>query len=499
MSIGIYYCVSPAGAGTISASGLGVLDDSTSSGNWAGAQNYPRSGSASFVASANSGYTFSKFRTYVNSSGQGSSNLTLTSSSYSTSSSCIVSATYVGDGEAFGVEAVFESSGSSGDGSSDTYYYRAYDLTSETYLTGTVSTSSSRIVAPDVSGSYLYKGYVCHTSYNQCISYNNNGARYDGTGETCTVHSSTYPYVVFFYEQDASSIASWQTPVELATYTVNVQSATTKSDSKTFAKNTSGYIRVNVKYPGTITFKTTSNAKSPDYYSVLAVSTGTTSPLTPGSNTSRTEALVKNSLAGYLTYNDNYDTANSGCDTSITYDLEADKYYYWYINAEYAATGTYTVPYTLTYTPAEMIRIDYDYNDGTEVTSQANGYPGNSFIVPSGKTRAGYIFKGWSTTNDNKKYWLKPNASFTPSTSMTLYAVWWPDFSWNKKNADEADTFAGYINYIFDTNIASIKGNIYKVNWYNSVINQLNGAVIQKDTIITNDIMNILLSKYKSY
>lgn len=82
---------------------------------------------------------------------------------------------------------------------------------------------------------------------------------------------------------------------------------------------------------------------------------------------------------------------------------------------------------------------------------------------------------------------------------MTLYAVWWPEFSWNKNNAEEADTFAGYINYIFNTNITSIKDNIYNVTWYNNIINQLGGPAIVKNTIITKDKMNTLVTKYNNY
>lgn len=500
MGIGIYYRVTPSGAGTISASGLGVLNDSTSSSSWVGASNYPTTGTASFVASANSGYTFVRFRTYINSNNQNSSGLTLGSNNYSTSTSCTVSAKYVNDGEAFGVEAIFESSDSSGGGSSDVYYYRAYDLTTKSYLTGTTLTISDRISAPDVDSSYIYKGYVCHTSYEQCISYNANGTKYDGTGVTCTIHNSTYPYIVFFYEQNAPSITSWQAPISLATYTVSAQTATTKSDTRTFAKNTSGYIRVNVQNPGTITFKTTSGAKTPDYYSVLAMSTGTSSPLVANSGTSRTSAVVKDTSAGYLTYNDDYDTSNS-YDTSITYDLEVGKYYYWYINAAFEATGTYSVPYTLTYTPktAEKIYVIYDSNGGSENNIEANGTVGDSFITPNQRTRSGYIFKGWATTNENKKYQIKPGDSFIPTNNITLYAVWWPEFSWNKKNADEANTFAGYINNIFDTNITNVKNNIYKIDWYNIIISQLNGSTITKDTIITKNKMEDLITKYKNY
>ena len=88
--------------------------------------------------------------------------------------------------------------------SSGNYSWDCYDLTSGTYISGYEhnNVTSSSITRPSISG-YIYQGYVYHSSWSNCESAGKNG-KYDGTDDTCSDHSKSYPYIVFFYTQNSS-------------------------------------------------------------------------------------------------------------------------------------------------------------------------------------------------------------------------------------------------------------------------------------------------------
>lgn len=77
------------------------------------------------------------------------------------------------------------------------YHYACYDKTNNQYISGytDIGTDAASITRPNIAG-YGYLGYVYHNSFERCISQGS----YDSTNITCSSHSSTYPYVVFFYD-----------------------------------------------------------------------------------------------------------------------------------------------------------------------------------------------------------------------------------------------------------------------------------------------------------
>jgi uncharacterized repeat protein (TIGR02543 family) len=96
----------------------------------------------------------------------------------------------------------------------------------------------------------------------------------------------------------------------------------------------------------------------------------------------------------------------------------------------YGAGATYTVgtsPITLTAQwTANVYTISYDWNGGSgNATSSSLFTVGTSAVtlpLVTGHTKDGFDFAGWSTTNNGTSV----GASYTPTQSLTLYAVWTP-------------------------------------------------------------------------
>lgn len=137
------------------------------------------------------------------------------------------------------------SSGDDGGGGTTTYYYRAYDITTNTYLTSSTSTTSSSILRPTMSSTYTYLGFVTHSSYDRCISYyNSNGL--EGSSDYCTIHNSTYPYIVFLYSSSGSSTSTtyYYRAYDIATgnYLTNTAATTSSSISKPSVSSSYTYI-----------------------------------------------------------------------------------------------------------------------------------------------------------------------------------------------------------------------------------------------------------------
>ena len=96
----------------------------------------------------------------------------------------------------------------------------------------------------------------------------------------------------------------------------------------------------------------------------------------------------------------------------------------------YGAGATYTVgTSSITLTAqwtANVYTISYDWNGGSgNATSSSSFTVGTSAVtlpLVTGHTKDGYDFAGWSTTNNGTSV----GASYTPTQSLTLYAVWTP-------------------------------------------------------------------------
>lgn len=469
----------------------------------------------------------------------------LSSGTYSTSSTAYPSSTYPA------IVFVYEEP-------ITTFYYRCYDLTNRQYITSSTPTTASSVTRPSQSG-YTYQGYVYHTSYDDALNQGT-GGNYDGTGITCDTNSS-YPYIIFFY---TASYTSWQTPTSMAT--ISGSSYTSYSTTTTVDCYRAGYVRYYTpSYAGKLVFQTTSQATDPDYYSYLSTST-----LSAGSGTSRSAAVRGSTLVT------DDDGGPSGYDTMITYEASASTYYYWYVNAEFAGTGTYSIPWRLNYYRRYSVTYNanngsgapstqYFYSDNTRIiissttptrsgynflgwstsstassatytagstyslsaqnytlyavwqqitytiTYNANGGSGappstsgstvsiNTSTIP---TYSGYTFKGWSTSSSAKTPTYKRGESYsiTLTGNMTLYAVWWPVFSWTTQTASQANILVQYIATYIGQALATVTSNsIYEASWYNSLANVLGVNQVNIGDIITNEQMQNLADGYNNY
>jgi len=76
--------------------------------------------------------------------------------------------------------------------------------------------------------------------------------------------------------------------------------------------------------------------------------------------------------------------------------------------------------------------VSFDANGGTGTPlSQETGAGNDTVELPSGPTRPGYVFMGWSTTAGASAPAYQPGDNFTVTEDSTLYAVWErpnPDF-----------------------------------------------------------------------
>lgn len=425
------------------------------------------------------------------------------------------------------------SGGGGGETPSGDYTWDCYNLTAGDYMGYETSTSSSSITAPTISG-YTYQGYVYHSTWSKCVEQAKNG-NYDGTDSVCTNHSSTHPYVVFFYTEaptgwylqnlgnysgavntyvnynlssygigyidytpssnglltayasgdnfddygfigyansmglnssassgyqaitnylisdDQSggnghfkitqfsvtanttyriaiapwsspaafsgnlyfyfeSISSWMSPVSM--YSIGSGTSGTSGTTSVPAYK-AGYITVTTpSYAGKLVFKTTSNSKSPDYYSYLS-----SSPLPAASGTSRTSAVSGTTLKV------DDDGAGTGYDTKIEYGASASTTYYWYVNAAWSNSSTYSIPWQYNY--YRQYTITFNKNDGTNTIWSTNYVYADSMSakMASAPSRTNYTFQGWSTSSSATSGY-SAGSSVSVSGSTTFYAIW---------------------------------------------------------------------------
>ena len=435
-----------------------------------------------------------------------------------------------------GVAWTDEESGGGGGGSGgsdEDYHWDCYNLTAGDYMGYETSTSSSSITAPTISG-YTYQGYVYHSTWSKCVKQAKNG-NYDGTGDTCSDHSSSHPYIVFFYTEaptgwylqnlgnyggavdtyvdynlssygigyidytpssngfltayasgdsfddygfigyansmglnssassgyqaitnylisdDQSggnghfkitqfsvtanttyriaiapwsnpaafsgklyfyfeSISSWMTPINM--YAIGSGTSGTSGTTSVPAYK-AGYITVTTpSYAGKLVFKTTSNSKSPDYYSYLS-----SSPLSAASGTSRTSAVSGTTLKV------DDDGAGTGYDTKIEYTASASTTYYWYVNAAWSNSSTYSIPWQYNY--YRQYTITFNKNDGTNTIWSTNYIYADSMsaTMAPAPSRTNYTFQGWSTSSSATSGY-SAGSSVSVSGSTTFYAIW---------------------------------------------------------------------------
>ena len=212
---------------------------------------------------------------------------------------------------------------------------------------------------------------------------------------------------LYFYFE---SISSWMTPINM--YTIGSGSSGASSTTSVPAYK-AGYITVTTpSYAGKLVFKTTSNSKTPDYYSYLS-----SSPLSAGSGTNRTSAVSGTTLKV------DDDGAKTGYDTKIEYPASASTTYYWYVNADWSNSSTYFIPWQYNY--YTRYTITFNKNDGTNTTWSTNYVYADSMTatMASAPTRTDYTFQGWSTSSSATSGY-SAGSSVSVSGSTTFYAVW---------------------------------------------------------------------------
>lgn len=212
---------------------------------------------------------------------------------------------------------------------------------------------------------------------------------------------------LYFYFE---SISSWMTPINI--YTIGSGTSGTSNTTSVPAYK-AGYITVTTpSYAGKLVFKTTSNSNTPDYCSYLS-----SSLLSAGSGTDRRSAVSGTTLKT------DDDGAGTGYDTKIEQVASANTTYYWYVNAAWSASSTYSIPWQYNY--YRQYTITFNKNDGTNTVWSTNYAYADSMTatMASAPTRTGYTFQGWSTSSSATSGYNAGN-TVSISGSTTFYAIW---------------------------------------------------------------------------
>lgn len=212
---------------------------------------------------------------------------------------------------------------------------------------------------------------------------------------------------LYFYFE---SISSWMAPINI--YNIGSGTSGTSSTASVPAYK-AGYITVTTpSYTGKLVFKTTSNSNTPDYCSYLS-----SSLLSAGSGTDRRSAV-----SGTILKTDD-NGAGTGYDTKIEQVASANTTYYWYVNAAWSASNTYSIPWQYNY--YRQYTITFNKNDGTNTVWSTNYVYADSMTatMASAPTRTGYTFQGWSTSSSATSGY-NAGSAVSVSGSTTFYAVW---------------------------------------------------------------------------
>ena len=325
--------------------------------------------------------------------------------------------------------------------------------------------------------------------------------------------------------------SGWQTPRQL--YIIG-SAVTSTSGTHSCAADRAGFFKFTTpSRAGKMVFQTTSGATSSDYYSYLSntVLNGNSSSTSRTSSVTGT-ILTKDDdggAAGYDTLISYIATANTdyywyvnaayGTGTlSIPWSFNYYRQFTWTFNANGgsgapAAISSYEDSPTATIPSTQPTRTNYTFlgwstsstatsptyyaNDSVNITSDvtlyavwksnsktitynANGGSGapaaqtfTSSTATISTTRPTYtdkVFKGWSTSSSSLTPTYLPGVSYSFSSNVTLYAVWWPQFTWVTETATQARVLVSYIaTYMNETAPNVYAGDTYMDDWYNEI------------------------------
>jgi uncharacterized repeat protein (TIGR02543 family) len=143
----------------------------------------------------------------------------------------------------------------------------------------------------------------------------------------------------------------------------------------------------------------------------------------------------------------------------------------------YGAGATYTVGTSnITLTAqwtANVYTISYDWNGGSGSATSSSSYTvGNSAVtlpLVTGHTKDGFDFAGWSTTNSGTSV----GTSYTPTQSLTLYAVWMPGtytVTYDANGGSASSASATIANGAATTLPGATRTSYVFDGWYSAVI-----------------------------
>lgn len=396
------------------------------------------------------------------------------------------------------------------------YYWGCYDLTNKTDIKSLTSTTSTSVSAPSLSG-YSYQGYVYHSTYDKCITYGTQG-NYDGTEDTCSKLSSTYPYVIFFYTKDQPKYY-WKS-YDL-TNSTDISSSKTTTNPSISAPSYSNY-----SYTGFVYHSSYNSCISQGSRRSFD---GTASTATASTTYPYVVFFYDRIYYTYITYhynggsgsyNDGQQVSYSSTTSNRTITLDTPTkanytFLGWGSNSSSADLGTtYSVSSTNNISKdvyaiwrRNTITVTYNANGGSGGPGSQTVNTNSSFNINGSNfpTKSNYIFKGWSTSSSAKTATYKKGA--TPSISaetsnITYYAIWWPAFTWKDYSRSEANTFAGYINTYLNSSITTINDTnpLRLVVWFNAIATALgnNTKVISGDASFKTQ-LDTLLTAYNNY
>lgn len=114
--------------------------------------------------------------------------------------------------------------------------------------------------------------------------------------------------------------------------------------------------------------------------------------------------------------------------------------------------------------------ITYNANGGSGAPAAQTFTSSTATISTTRPTYANKVFKGWSTSSSSLTPTYLPGVSYSFSSSVTLYAVWWPQFTWVTETATQARVLVSYIaTYMSKTASNVYAGDIYLDDWYNEI------------------------------
>lgn len=264
-------------------------------------------------------------------------------------------------------------------------------------------------VVPVTGGSFTYPGYYGNNSNTLTLPIL----------ATPSLSSATSSSVGFSFNIDnynASNTYSLSTTlgsVSRSGSTVTVtglssgQSATvTVSATRSGYGNSNSATRTGSALPEyTVTWSSTSFVGLPG---------GTTVSVTPSSNTG---------IAGTVITAPTPTASNSNYNFLYWRDATTAQAYLYQLTAGQSWTINSNITF-YSWWQAKTYTVTYNYNGGTGAPASASvQYPG-AVILPTPDSRTGYTFNGWYTASSGGTFVGNAGSSYSPTSSITLYAQW---------------------------------------------------------------------------